>query len=107
MGRHAAWPPPIYTRNGKDRVRLRPAPGQTQDITLGTSGSPEAKRVYAWLVAELSLRQDKPASPASNEITLALLAVRHLDWASGRYDARQVSRIKTALSNATRCVPTW
>ena len=42
MPRKAQWPPPIYPRNGVDRIRIR-QDGKPHDITLGPTARPSRK----------------------------------------------------------------
>jgi integrase len=53
MARKAQWPPPVYPRDGMDRLRIY-VNGKPKDFTLGPTGSNEARAEYARLVAELA-----------------------------------------------------
>jgi hypothetical protein len=53
MPRKAQWPPPIYTRRGRDFVRLRKG-DCIRDIALGAAGSPEAQQEYTRILTEIA-----------------------------------------------------
>lgn len=103
MPPRAKFPPPVYPRRGKDYIRLRPAPGKVREICLGPSGSPQAQRAYARIVAELSVSQPGAADRLTAAgLLVATLARQHQVWAQGRYEPRQAARVATALEPLVR-----
>ncbi len=79
MPRKREWPPPVRERDGKDIVRIRT--GKTvRQITLGPTGSAEAKAEYLRILAEIEAHGAPIGS--GKDLTVAELAVRYLRFAT-------------------------
>jgi integrase len=89
------WPPPIYTKNGKDFTRIRRPGEKPKDVTLGPEGSDEARAAYARLVAEEAAGRPA-ASPRT--CTVGYLCAAYLRHASTYYEVATYCRIRTALT---------
>lgn len=95
IGRKQEWPPRIFTRCGRDRIRLYVG-GVRKLFTLGISGSPEAKAEYARLLAEAESRNHVAPLPHVPNLTVAELLVQYLKEKT-RPDQRAASRQRRAL----------
>lgn len=98
MPRKAPWPPPIYPRDGQDRVRIYIGPRNYRDIVLGPTGSEQSKREYARIIAELEAGARRQASPS---ITVAEIAAEFLEAHQGE-DPRTLNHLRVALTPAVR-----
>lgn len=96
MPRKIPWPPPVYSRGGRDFVRLRLGPGRYRDITLGPAGSAESRAEYARILAEVQVNGGRVTEPGADRTVLEV-CVAYLEWARGYHEHRQFHRIKTAL----------
>jgi integrase len=106
MPRKATFPPPVYTRRGKDFTRVWTA-GRARDVWLGPSGSAEARAAYARLVAELAAgREPAPAPPApAAGLTVRAAAATFLAGQEGRRAEKELRHFGYALAVVTDLFP--
>lgn len=100
MPRKPAWPPRVIQRGGKDIIRIQVGPGSYVDRTLGPTGSPEARKEYLRLVAELEANDKVLPVQVGVGITVVELAVAYLQHQKGRLDPRDYHRVSTAVKTA-------
>lgn len=77
MGRKAKFPPTIYSSNGFDWIKILIGPKRYKKHTLGESGSPESRREYARVIAEIEAIGVQPE--IKPDITIVELAALYAD----------------------------
>lgn len=110
MPRQRKWPPPISHcyRDGVDRVRIYGIDGRARRITLGPTGSEEAKSAYRKLIkaeeeARLKAEGQQPAAPPPTGRTVAEVLARYTEEMVnrrerlGKLSSSQAKRVKRAL----------
>lgn len=83
MSRKQQFPPPIYSRRGKDYTRVFDGHGNATDIPLGPTGSDESRARYARIVQRISEGKpaiEPPAAAGGDSLTVAELAARWWEW---------------------------
>jgi len=96
MPRKRQWPPRIYPHKGRDRIRIWVA-GKPKDITLGKSGSEEARAAYRRIVLEMDQSGGALPLAATADTTCLELVVSYLEHAEASLEHRDFHNAKKAL----------
>lgn len=97
MPQKQPWPPPIVSRDGRDYIRIYRGPSDRYERLLGPTGSDQAKKEYARILAELDagIRVQFSAS-----ITISEIGAEFLKAMQASEHASIFANIKAALKPA-------
>lgn len=101
MPRPIKWPPTIRRVGGKDVVKVTVA-GQRTQVTLGPTGSPEARAEYLRILAEAEAVGLAATASGRRIALVGEVLADYLDRARTEVEKRQYERVRAAMKPAAR-----